>query len=510
MITYTPEAMRSIFSILVIIFLILPSKAYAQNESFVTIVNPVRGIEFWDQKNQNPADAVKAQLDIINSQKATATWLLRSDALADQRIVSLLKENSKHEAGLFLEVLPSLTASAGVEYHKSSSWHDPESVFLTGYSAEDRYKIIDTLFAKFKETFKLYPKAVGGWWIDANSLDYMNKKYGVIAALITANQYSTDNYRIWGAWWGAPYYPFKRNALLPAQQTSEKIPVVITQWAARDPFNAYGKAVEESTYSVQANDYIDYHQFNIDYFNKLVDIYTQTDNGISQLTVGLENSYDWNKYKAEYEKQIKSVAARAASGKLVISTMSAFANVYKNMFPEISPAMAYFAKDPLNPSYKVVWFMNPYYRAGLFFDKKGIRFRDIREYSHNEEPCLEKGCNRISFVNSFISSVDEVASGKSFYVDEGVDKELKAFSEDQKTIVQYTNSDGKNRTIEFLPRDISIDGTNYTISGLILKTHQEYYEREPKSDISSTNGIFQKLAELVKNFIQFLLKLLHF
>lgn len=506
MVTYlvVRNCFKLIFVFFILAFLIFPTKTYAKTNSFVTIVNPVRGGEFWNQNNQKPSDVVKAQMEIINSQKTVATWLIRFDVLSDKNIIALLKGNPKHEVGVFFEVLPSLTEAANVKYHKSNSWHDPESVFLTGYSVEDRQKMIDTFFGKFKEVFGFYPKSVGAWWIDANSLDYMNKKYGAVAAMITSDQYSTDNYRVWGQYWGAPYYPFKKNTLLPAQTTADKIPVAITQWAARDPFNAYGKAVEESTYSVQANDYLDYHQFDIDYFNKLVDIYTQTDNKISQLIVGLENSYNWSKYSSEYEKQIKSVASKANKGNFAILTMSEFANIYKNTHPEISPATILFAQDPLNPNYKVVWFMNPYYRAGLFFDKKGIRFRDIREYSHNEEPCFQKICNRLSFINSFISSVDEVVNGKSFYIDEAGGQNIQVLTEGDKTIVKYTNSEGKNRTIEFLPKDISIDGTNYTISGLILKTHQEYYEREPKSEPSSKENIFTlllKLLELIKNFI---------
>lgn len=485
----------------------------AKSNSYVTIVNPVRGEEFWSQKEQKWADVVKSQMDIINSQDVKATWLIRFDVLKDNDLVNLLKKNPKHEVGIFLEVLPSLTASADVVYHKSNSWHDPESVFLTGYSAEDRYKIIDSFFTNFKQIFGFYPKSVGAWWIDANSLSYMNKKYGVVAALIVADQYSTDNYRIWGQYFGTPYYPFNRNTLLPAQSSSDKIPVVITQWAIRDPYNAYGKAVEESTYSVQANDYIDYHNLDIDYFNKLVDIYTKTDNRISQITVGLENSYSWSKFKSEYERQIKNVASRASKGEVIISTMSGFADQYKLKFPEISPAMTIYAQNPLDPKYKVIWFMNPYYRAGLFADQKGLRFRDIREYTNGEEPCFQKRCNRIEFKNTFVNNVDDVASGKSFYISEADGKDIKISfkisDNNEKTTVKYTDADGKDKTIEFLPRDISIDGKIYTISGLILKTNQEYYERPSRAEVKNNNPLsfIQKIWQVISNWVLNLLNI---
>lgn len=485
-----------ILLLLIMTLIVFPSKTDAKNNSFVTIVNPIRGEEFWDQTNQKPEDAVRSQMDILNKHQALGTWLIRFDAFKNSNIINTLKNNPKHEIGLFLEVLPSLTSKAGVAYHKSNSWHDPESVFLIGYSVDDRHKIIDSLFTDFKNIFGFYPRSVGAWWIDAASLNYMNQKYGVVAALITADQYSTDNYRIWGQYWTSPYYPFSGNTLLPARSVSDKIPVVVTQWAPRDPFNGYGKAVEESTYSVQPNDYIDFWNLDINYFSKLVYIYTKTDNQVAQLTIGLENSYNWNKYKDEYEKQIKDVISRRNKSEIMVSTMSEFAQKYQNLFSQVSPTMTFFANNPLDSKYKVFWFMNPHYRAALFFDKKGIRLRDLREYSSSEEPCLKKSCDRLNFTNSFISSIDDVAMGKSLYLDDYNNFEPTITKQDDKIIITYKNSQGDLRTIEFLPRDIKIDEQIYTISGLIIKTNKEYVEREPKHDAGTRLNFW----EIIKNW----------
>jgi len=56
-------------------------KAFASENSFVTIVNPVRGADFWGLKNQEPLTVVEEQLKIVEHNGLTATWLLRPDVI---------------------------------------------------------------------------------------------------------------------------------------------------------------------------------------------------------------------------------------------------------------------------------------------------------------------------------------------------------------------------------------------------------------------------------------------
>ncbi|MCX6724817.1 MAG: hypothetical protein NTV20_01820 [Candidatus Shapirobacteria bacterium] len=276
------------------IFFFSFSQVLLAKESFVNIVNPVRGNDFWSLEKQKPEDAVKEQLKIIKENNFSATWLLRPDVIFDNQLSDQFKNFSNNqEIGLFLEVTPVWADKADVDYHQTISWHYANSVFLSGYKVEERYSLIDTVFTKFKEIFGYYPKSVGAWHIDANSLFYMEKKYGIKAALICADQFATDDYQIWGSWWSFPYYPSRYNVLIPAQTIKNKLNLVIFQWAARDPINGYGSGVKESTFSVQANDYF-LHGLNTDYFSKLIDFYLQPRKGdFGQITIGLENDYLW-------------------------------------------------------------------------------------------------------------------------------------------------------------------------------------------------------------------------
>src|SRR3989344_9044590 len=404
---------RKFFSIILFLFIIIIATpvSFAKESSFVTIVNPISGEDFWELNNQGIETAVLGQLEILKQFNLPATWLIRFDALNNQKILDILTNLSNHEKGLFLEITPSWAKIANIQYRKSDSWHFAGSAFLTGYERSEREKLIDTAFEKFKLIFSYYPKSVGAWWIDAYSLDYMQKKYGIVAALVVSDQYSTDNYQIWGQYFSTPYFPSKNNALHPAQNLENKLDVVMTQWAPRDPVNSYGNGVAESTFSVQANDYIDYHKLDTKYFSSLIDIYTkQQFNSFAHVVVGLENSYEWSKYADEYGKQLKILAEKAKNDQFSVIPLKDFVLWYKLNFPKLSPAQLIIADDPLGSFKKTVWFMNPYYRVGWFYNLDGSVFRDIRQYIDGEEElCFKARCDSVNFAASATRVLDEVS-----------------------------------------------------------------------------------------------------
>lgn len=498
---------RFAVTVLFLLALIFVPQAFAQGNSFVSIVNPVRGNDFWELKDQEPETVVAGQIAILKKFDLAATWLIRFDALGNQKIINELKNRTGDEKGLFLEVTPTWSTQAGVEYHQSSSWHNAGSAFLTGYEREERLKLIDTTFEKFKSIFGFYPLSVGAWWIDSYSLDYMEKKYGITSALIVADQYSTDNYQIWGQYFGTPYYPSKNNALHPAQSLENKLDVVIVQWAARDPVNGYGNGVLESTFSVQANDYLDYHDLDTKYFSSLVDIYTkQQFNQVGHLVVGLENSYSWSKYSKEFENQIRTLFEKKNVGQLAIIPMKNFADWYKSTFKELSPQQLIIADDPLGSFKKVVWFMNPYFRAGWFFNADGSVFRDIRQYIDGEEElCFKTKCETVNFATSATRVLDEVSFGHKWVIDQGKIRNFKIEKEGEGFVISYTNEAGNLRKIGLLARDISIDGKVFSIDSTILNAtkKENIVAKSPAMLESSLQWSFISAVSKIGQFLAF-------
>lgn len=463
--------MKKILFLLLFLFVVISApKTFAAGNAFVSIVNPIRGNDFWDLKNQTVETAVTGQMAILDKSGLPATWLIRFDALGDTIITDKLKTRGSDEKGLFLEITPIWASQAKIQYHQSTTWHSAGSAFLTGYERPERERLIDTAFEKFKSIFGNYPSSVGAWWIDSYSLGYMQSKYGIISALIVADQYSTDNYQIWGQYFGTPYYPSKNNALHPAQAMANKLDIVMMQWAPRDPVNGYGNGVLESTFSVQANDYMDYHNLDTGYFSSLVDTYTKQElNQVNSLVVGLENSYDWSKYSEEYGRQIKTLEDKKKLNQFSVVTMRDFASWYQKSFKDLSPSQIIVSDDPLGSFKKSVWFMNPYYRAGWFLNSDGSVFRDIRQYIDGEEElCFKSRCDSVNFATSATRVLDEVSFGHKWILDKGGVTNFKVEKNNNEYVIDYRNEAKNHRVISFLPRDISIDGKISSIDATIL------------------------------------------
>lgn len=456
--------------LVLIIFLLKANVVLAADHQFITVVNPVRGADFFQLKDTKPVDNVKSEWTAVKQKNLPATWLIRPDALSDSQIIYLMKSLPfNQEVGLFMEITPTWAKKAGVKYHQNANWHSAGSVFLTGYELEERKKLIDSAFDNFKSVFGYFPKSVGAWWIDGGSLTYMKDKYAVVANMDVADQYTTDNYQVWGQFFSTPFYPAKRNALSPAAGVDQKIGVVTIQWATRDPYNSYGSGVLDSTYSVQVNDYANkkYHSLGTDYFKKLLSIYLDNSySHIGQVTVGLENDFSWATFGEEYTSQLAAVVERQAEGTKIL-TMSQFANSYGQIFPGVNAPEIIFASDPLGSGGQVLWYQNLNYRVGWFYTSKGSQIRDLKVFQ-SEENCLQKACPQLNLA-SLIRSIDEVTYGDEWIIDAGKISDISVSQLPNGVEINYTNQAGIKRKIAFLPNDVVVDGQPKTIASAIAE-----------------------------------------
>jgi len=360
-------------------FSFFPSPAVAR-EKFVTVINPLRGNDFWQTKDQSPLDFVSFQKKLFKKVGVDATWLLRPDVLFDSDLSSFFTDDEfkNDELGVFLEVTPLWAKKAGVAYIGGRGWSLAEDVFLSGYNPKDRKKLLGSAFERFKEIFGYYPKTIGAWHVDPYTANLAREKYKIEAILICADQFSTDGYQIWGGWWGVPFYPSKKNLLVPAASKKDKLDVVILWWAARDPLNGYGPSVAESTFSVQVNDYATYHKLDASYFSSLADLYLNPREGeFGQLTIGLENGYELKTYGNGFRKQVIILSQKGTA----FVKASEFASWYKSRFPNLSPPHQIGGKDLLGSQKEAEWIMDINKRVGLV-KKSNDKWvvRDLRLY----------------------------------------------------------------------------------------------------------------------------------
>lgn len=369
-------------SLILLVFSFLPKKSFAtgldSDNQFVTIVNPIRVSKY----TKNLQNSFEAQYQETQKRNLPATWLLTYDVLENSEMTAELgKIDQSHELGIFLEITPNFANKAEIEYNKTDSWHRAHALFLSGYRQEDRNKLIDTVFEKFKLIFGYYPKSVGAWWIDSYSLDYMQQKYNIIANLGLADQFATDSYQVWGQYWSTPFIPNKYHAGVPANSLDKKINLVTVEWAPRDPLNGYGLN-PANNYSTQ-----DYFTINLtdDYFAKLVDLYSSKNfNQFGQITIGLETDLDPHAYHGNYAKWLDI----AKSKDVKFLTMSDFARWYLNNY-QITPPQTIITDDLLGSQKKAIWYQSTFYRIGMSYDDKTniSEIFDFRIYQGNfEEP----------------------------------------------------------------------------------------------------------------------------
>ena len=140
----------------------------------VLFINQVRGDECCQKGSY---DFAKSQLELFKKHNFSSTFLIRYDALKDNRYIALFKNNSTPlvDIGIFFEITPSLAKDADVVYKGNENrWYRAQYAYLVGYTQEERIKIIDTGMELYFKQFGKYPQTTGGWMIDTYSADYLS------------------------------------------------------------------------------------------------------------------------------------------------------------------------------------------------------------------------------------------------------------------------------------------------------------------------------------------------
>ncbi len=406
--------MKRFLLLFFVFFILLPEKVQAQE--FINLVHPVRISDY----NKTPLKSLKVEYEEINKRDLPSTWLVSYDVLQNPDLVVQIKEfDDKQEIGVFLEVTPQLARAANVEYKPSDSWHRAKSLFLIGYSQEDRIKLIDALFSQFKGKLGFLPKSVGAWWVDSYSLSYLHKKYGVIANLAVADQFSTDNYSVWGQYWSYPFYPSKLHAGMPATKDN-KIGIVTIQWAPRDPLNAYGDSVA-SKYSSQ--DYLTLGLSN-EYLVKLIKTYAlKNSNSFGQATFGLESDLPEDIYSKVYSVQLDTITDIAKEKNIQFLTMEEFGRWFSERFQD-TPSALVGGKDLLGTEVQSYFFQTPNYRIGIKFSpiNKSVEIVDFRVYQKNfQEPFYTESIDEHNLFINIPSVVDKINDSETAAIIENVE-----------------------------------------------------------------------------------------
>ncbi len=365
--------------------------AYAKNDDkpkLVNIINFIRLLEPRDEKITEDVlyQTVVKQVELMKQYKLRGTFLLQYDALMDKRYQALLKSLPKDafEVGGWWEIPQPLVERAGLKWRGRYPWDWHADIgFATGYTLEEREKLVDVYMKDFKEIFGYYPKSVGSWFIDAHTLNYLYTKYHIVASCNCKDQYGTDGYTMWGGYWNQAYYPSKINSYMPAQNEDSQIPVPIFRMLGSDPIRQYDNGVGSNRQGVVTLEPVykygggDAEWVNW-YFKQFTDgacmefAYTQA---------GQENSFTWNAMAKGLEIQFPLIARLRDENKVKVQTLEESGKWFKENY-KVTPATSVTVNQDMKGSdLKTVWFNSRFYRANLLWENGNLRIRDIHLFN---------------------------------------------------------------------------------------------------------------------------------
>lgn len=364
--------------------------------AIVNIVNFVRGVE-PRYADLDLTETLEKEIELVQGDHLAATWLVQYDALKDERFAKLLRKlDSRQEIGGWLEIVQPMVEKAGLKWRGRYPWDWHACVDLSiGYTPDERRKLVDVYMEEFKRTFGRYPKSVGSWLIDAQTLAYLSDRYGVVASCNCKDQYGTDGYTLWGGYYNQAYYPSRQNAFMPAQHESNQIPIPVFRMLGSDPIYQYDV------------DYGDYHSEVITLEPacregggnpEWVDWFFNTNFGASSLSfgyaqVGQENSFRWERVTKGISYQVHRLRDMASEGRVRVETLADSGEWFRKRYP-VTPASAITSlTDWKKEGHKSIWYSSRFYRTNLYWEASGFRVRDIQLFDEEyAEPYLTKTC----------------------------------------------------------------------------------------------------------------------
>lgn len=413
-----------------------------QAPRIINIINFIRQTDYRIENSDSLLyQAVKEQLKLINRYNLPATFLLQYDALIKPEYQQLLKSqlNQQSEIGGWFEITQPQVEDAGLKWRGEHSWVSHANIaFSTGYTKDEREKLVDVYMEKFKEIFGEYPKSMGSWYIDAHTLNYMYEKYGIIASCNCKDQVGTDGYTLWGGYWNQAYYPSKLNGYMPAQSQEQQISVPVFRMLGSDPIYQYddglgndrqGVISLEPVYTQAGKNKAWVHYF----FNSIVD---QPCLAFNYAQAGQENSFTWDAMKDGLEMQIPIIDSLQRTQKIQVLTLAETGKWFKDKFSTTPATAVTVLNDIRNENNKTVWFNSRYYRANLLWKNQNFSFRDIHLFDER-------------FKSQYVDKAGE-SSQFFFYTLPMVDGYMWSTPEDRAgmQIVQHISS-GEKKVIQF-------------------------------------------------------------
>ncbi len=370
-----------------------------KKRNIVNIINFVRGCE--PREHIDLVRPVAEQLKLSREYSMPATFLLQYDALENKEICEMLSSEAKDlriELGVWLEIVEPMCDVCGIEWTGRFPWDwHVHCGFSVGYTPSQREKLVDALFAKFKDIYGFYPAVCGSWIIDAHTLKYMHDKYHIKASCNCKDQWGTDGYTIWGGYYNGAYYPSRFNALCPAQTKENQIDLPVFRMLGSDPVRQYdiGLSLEEGAVEWQQVATLE-PVYTGDYGGgnkKWVDWYIKNNfNGkclsYSYAQVGQENSFGWERMSKGLGYQYSLLRHLRSYGMVEVETLGESGEWFSSSF-NLTPSSSICAMSDLETEKeeekgkKSFWYNCKNYRVNVYCENGKFWIRDLFIFDEN-------------------------------------------------------------------------------------------------------------------------------
>lgn len=368
-----------------------------EKRQIINIINFIRAMDPREECQYDLVEPVLEQIRLIDQYNFPATFLIQYDALIMPEYQNILKalDKDRYEIGVWFEIPQPLAVNCGLTWTGRFPWDwHCHCGFSVGYTQEQKKKLLDELFGRFKEVFGYYPRSFGSWFFDSFTIRYAADTYGLDAVCNCKEQYGTDGYTLWGGYYGQGYYPSRHNVFVPAQTKEAQINVPIFRMLGSDQVYQYDFGMDLANGAEQVQRVITLEPvYNAETgggggLPKWVDWYlSENFNGeclsFGYAQAGQENSFGWAAMKEGLIYQFARFDELAKQNVIELATLGDTGRWYKETYDKTpaSTITAHCAFD--DDEKKTAWYCSSQYRVNLYQDKHGLRIRDLHIFAED-------------------------------------------------------------------------------------------------------------------------------
>jgi hypothetical protein len=381
------------------------------NKFYVTIIHRPEMVPEYIQKDQGNGknedisreSVIQESLDIFRTQQQIAhdnglrtTIQMTYASLFNPEAVEIAREH--HEK--FGDEISSTFLGLQCQQFRDRFGSKELAIWL--FSMENKKQIVDEVFGKFFETFGFHPVSTGSYYMDAELINYIKKKYPMVkAAVATCWEEGPKAYRnannSWytlldGGPWN-PWIPSKTNIHCPASDKDDDIGIVAVPHISRDLMAVFdGPGSYYGTHPQNILRGMVYEDREMPYFKNIVDQYrsmSKYNRGFSynMMFVGPGWMSKSGRWEADYDLLVKSYQDGMAyyeqlkkEGKAIDVTLDEFADLYRDDRAYTRPECTLWSDILYGSTRQQFWYADPWLRFCLDMNQGGAMI-DLRPYA---------------------------------------------------------------------------------------------------------------------------------